>query len=144
MLDEAKTEVKYNGDWLAPLTFAEVVQLASNFTVQQFLGHETYKRRIEEGRPLYLHEFIYALMQGYDAYHLKTDVQIGGTEQLFNILAGRTVQSATAKSRWSPSACPSSRAPTASCACRSRPATTSAWTSRRAKCTARSCRSPTS
>jgi tyrosyl-tRNA synthetase len=62
--------------------------------VQQFLGHETYKRRIEEGRPLYLHEFIYALMQGYDAYALETDVQIGGTEQLFNILAGRTVQSA--------------------------------------------------
>ena len=94
VLDEGKTEVKYNGDWLAPMTFADVVQLASNFTVQQFLGHETYKRRIEEGKPLYLHEFIYALMQGYDAYALETDVQIGGTEQLFNILAGRTVQNA--------------------------------------------------
>jgi tyrosyl-tRNA synthetase len=94
VLDKDKTEVAYNSDWLAPMSFADVVQLASNFTVQQFLGHETYKRRIEEGRPLYLHEFIYALMQGYDAYHLKTDVQIGGTEQLFNILAGRTVQNA--------------------------------------------------
>jgi tyrosyl-tRNA synthetase len=94
VLDESKTEVKYNGDWLAPMTFADVVQLASNFTVQQFLGHETYKRRIEEAKPLYLHEFIYALMQGYDAFALETDVQIGGTEQLFNILAGRTVQSA--------------------------------------------------
>jgi tyrosyl-tRNA synthetase len=94
VLDRDKTEVRYNGDWLAPLNFADVVQLASNFTVQQFLGHETYKRRIEEGRPLYLHEFIYALMQGYDAYALETDVQIGGTEQLFNILAGRTVQNA--------------------------------------------------
>ena len=50
VLDESKTEVRYNGDWLAPMSFAEVVQLASNFTVQQFLGHETYKRRIEEGR----------------------------------------------------------------------------------------------
>jgi tyrosyl-tRNA synthetase len=94
VLDKDRTEVRYNGDWLAPMTFADVVQLASNFTVQQFLGHETYKRRIEEGRPLYLHEFIYALMQGYDAYALQTDVQIGGTEQLFNILAGRTVQNA--------------------------------------------------
>ena len=94
VLDESKTEVRYNSDWLAPMNFADVVQLASNFTVQQFLGHETYKRRIEEGRPLYLHEFIYALMQGYDAYALETDVQIGGTEQLFNILAGRTVQNA--------------------------------------------------
>jgi tyrosyl-tRNA synthetase len=87
-------DVRHNGDWLAPMTFAEVVQLASNFTVQQFLGHETYRRRIDEGKPLYLHEFIYALMQGYDAYALETDVQVGGTEQLFNILAGRTVQSA--------------------------------------------------
>jgi tyrosyl-tRNA synthetase len=94
VLDKDKTEVRYNGDWLAPMSFADVVRLASNFTVQQFLGHETYKRRIEEGRPLYLHEFIYALMQGYDAYELQTDVQIGGTEQLFNILAGRTVQTA--------------------------------------------------
>src|SRR4051794_33014302 len=94
VLDKDKTEVAYNGDWLAPMNFTDVVQLASNFTVQQFLGHETYKRRIEEGRPLYLHEFIYALMQGYDAFHLKTDVQVGGTEQLFNILAGRTVQTA--------------------------------------------------
>ena len=76
------------------MTFADVVQLASNFTVQQFLEHETYRRRMAEGKPLYLHEFIYALMQGYDAYHLKTDVQVGGTEQLFNILAGRTVQRA--------------------------------------------------
>ena len=97
VLDQDKTEVRYNGDWLAPLDFNDIVQLASNFTVQQFLGHETYKRRIEEGRPLYLHEFMYALMQGYDAFALDTDVQIGGTEQLFNILAGRTVQSAHGK-----------------------------------------------
>lgn len=94
VLNESKTVVERNGDWLSPMTFADVVQLASNFTVQQFLDHETYRRRIAEGKPLYLHEFMYALMQGYDAYHLKADAQIGGTEQLFNIMAGRTVQRA--------------------------------------------------
>ena len=80
--------------WLAPLTLQEVVQIASNFTVAQFLEHETFRKRIAESKPLYIHEFIYALMQAYDALNLKTDVQVGGTDQLFNIMAGRHLQRA--------------------------------------------------
>jgi tyrosyl-tRNA synthetase len=94
VLEPEKTIVKRNGDWLAPLTLAEVVQLASHFTVGQFLDHETFRTRLAEGKPLYVHEFIYALMQAYDALHLKTDVQVGGVEQLFNIMAGRQLQRA--------------------------------------------------
>jgi tyrosyl-tRNA synthetase len=94
VLDPDKTVVKYNADWLAPLDFADVVQLASHFTVAEFLAHETFKKRMDEGRPLYIHEFIYALMQAYDAHHLQTDVQVGGIDQLFNIMAGRKLQQA--------------------------------------------------
>ena len=94
VLDPDKTVVKRNGDWLAPMTLADVVKMASNFTVQQFLDHETFRRRIDAQRPIHLHEFIYALLQGQDAVETETDVQIGGTEQLFNMMAGRTLQKA--------------------------------------------------
>jgi tyrosyl-tRNA synthetase len=94
VLDESKTRVERNGEWLAPLTLAEVVDIASNFTVAQFLEHETFRNRMAEAKPLYIHEFIYALMQAYDAHKLQTDVQIGGSDQLFNIMAGRQLQRA--------------------------------------------------
>ncbi|HEY7465937.1 MAG TPA: tyrosine--tRNA ligase [Dehalococcoidia bacterium] len=94
VLDPEKTIVRYNADWLAPLTLADVVELASNFTVAEFLAHETFKKRMAEERPLYIHEFIYALMQAYDAHHMHTDVQVGGVDQLFNIMAGRKLQQA--------------------------------------------------
>jgi tyrosyl-tRNA synthetase len=92
ILDPKKTKVQRNGDWLAPMTLQEFVGIASNFTVQEFLGHDTFRRRMEAQRPIYLHEFVYALMQGYDALVMNTDVQVGGTEQLFNMFAGRTLQ----------------------------------------------------
>ena len=94
VLDPDRTAVERNGDWLAPLTLKEVVQIASNFTVAQFLEHETFRNRMNEGKPLYLHEFIYALMQAKDAVTLRTDVQVGGVDQLFNIMAGRHLQRA--------------------------------------------------
>ncbi len=89
VLDPAKTKVMYNGDWLSKLTFTDIVGLASNFTVQQFLVRENFALRYEKDQPIWLHEFMYALMQGYDAVALKTDIQIGGTDQLFNLIAGR-------------------------------------------------------
>lgn len=92
ILDPARTEVRYNADWLAPLTFADVIKLASHFTVQQFLARENFAKRVERGDPIWLHEFFYALMQGYDAVALQADVQIGATEQLFNLMAGRKLQ----------------------------------------------------
>ena len=94
VLDQKKTVVKRNGAWLAPLTLADLVQVASNFTVSQFLERETFRQRLAESKPIYVHEFIYALMQAYDAHVLKTDVQIGGVDQLFNIMAGRQLQRA--------------------------------------------------
>ncbi len=89
VLDEEKTIIDYNDKWLAPLSFADVINLASNFTVQQFLTRDNFNKRYKKGDPIWLHEFFYGLMQGYDAVALKTDVQIGGTEQLFNLMAGR-------------------------------------------------------
>ncbi len=86
ILDREKTKIVYNADWLSKLSFADLIHLASNFTVQQFLTRENFKLRWDKGEAIYLHETFYALMQGYDAYHLRADVQVGGTDQLFNIM----------------------------------------------------------
>jgi len=94
ILDSEKTVVRENGMWLGELTFADVIGLASNFTVQQFLARDNFSLRYEKGDAIWLHEFFYALMQGYDAVAMETDVQVGGTEQLFNLLAGRKLQEA--------------------------------------------------
>jgi len=94
ILDPGRTSVRYNGDWLSKLTFADVIQLASHFTVQQFLQRDNFRRRHAAGDPIWLHEFFYSLMQGYDAVVMQTDVQLGATEQLFNLLAGRKLQEA--------------------------------------------------
>jgi tyrosyl-tRNA synthetase len=92
ILDREKTEVRYNSEWLAKLTFEDVIGLAANFTVQQFLARDNFEKRYSRGEAIWLHEFFYALMQAYDAVAVKTDVQLGATEQLFNLLAGRKVQ----------------------------------------------------
>lgn len=95
ILDPKLTKVRYNSEWLSKLSFAEIIRLAQNFTVQQFLSREKFKLRWEKGEPLYLHETLYAIMQGYDAYKLETDVQVGGTDQFYNIVtASRKVMSA--------------------------------------------------
>jgi len=86
-------KIVYNNDWLSKLSFKEVVDLASNFTVQQMIERDMFKKRIQEGKPIYLHEFFYPLMQGYDSVHLNVDLEIGGNDQTFNMLAGRTLLS---------------------------------------------------
>lgn len=86
ILDRKKTQVHFNAEWLAELSFLEVIKLASNFTIQQFLTRENFRKRWDNGDAIYLHETFYSLMQGYDAYSLKCDVQVGGTDQLFNIV----------------------------------------------------------
>lgn len=86
VLDRDKTRIRYNATWLSELSFADVISLASNFTIQQFLGRENFRKRWDNGDPIFLHETFYAIMQGYDAYALNTDVQVGGTDQLFNIV----------------------------------------------------------
>ena len=94
VLDPEKTVVDYNHKWLGELDFGDVIRLASHFTVQQFLARDNFSKRHATGEPIWLHEFFYALMQGYDAIMLDTDVQIGGTDQLFNLMAGRTLMNA--------------------------------------------------
>ncbi len=94
ILDAERTEVRYNGEWLSKLTFEEIIHLAAQFTVQQFLVRDNFALRYQRGDAIWLHEFLYALMQGYDAVMLQTDVQLGATEQLFNLLAGRKLQEA--------------------------------------------------
>lgn len=95
ILDPQKTKIRYNSEWLSKITFAELIKLASNFTVQQFLSREKFKLRWERGDAIFLHETFYAIMQGYDAYNLKADVQVGGTDQFFNIVtASRKIMTA--------------------------------------------------
>lgn len=93
ILDSELTRVRRNDEWLSTLDFADIIRLASNFTVQQFLVRENFAKRLDEGLPIYLHELFYGLMQGYDAVAQEADVQVGGQDQLFNILvAGRKLQ----------------------------------------------------
>ena len=95
ILDPQRTRVCRNDEWLSPLDFRDIIRLAQNFTVQQFLARENFAKRLEAGEAIYLHEMFYSLMQAYDAYALKADAQVGGQDQLFNILvAGRKLQQA--------------------------------------------------
>ncbi|MBU0708336.1 tyrosine--tRNA ligase [Patescibacteria group bacterium] len=84
-------EVRFNSNWLAELTFKDLVELASNFTVQQMIERDMYQERLKNNKPIYLHEFFYPLMQGYDCVAMDVDAEIGGTDQTFNMLAGRTL-----------------------------------------------------
>jgi tyrosyl-tRNA synthetase len=88
---ENPIEFRCNSEWLTKLTFTDSVELASHFTVQRMLERDNFHRRIQENKPLYVHEFFYPLMQGYDSVALDADVEIGGTDQTFNMLAGRTL-----------------------------------------------------
>jgi tyrosyl-tRNA synthetase len=92
ILDRSKTKIQYNYDWLSKLTFKDVINMASCFTVQQFMVRDRIRARLEKNDPIWLREFLYPLAQGYDAVNLKADVQMGATEQIFNLMAGRKLQ----------------------------------------------------
>lgn len=92
ILDKDKTQVSFNSTWLAPLTFADVVNLAARYTVARMLEREDFTKRFKEGRPISVHEFFYPLMQGYDSVALTADIEFGGTDQKFNLLMGRHLQ----------------------------------------------------
>ncbi len=97
VLDFSKAEIRYNNEWLAPLSFSKIVELASSFTVQQMLQRDMFQRRMEEGKPISLHEFLYPLMVGYDSVVLDVDCELGGSDQEFNMLAGRHLQQVSGK-----------------------------------------------
>ncbi len=93
ILDRDLTKIRFNHEWLLELKLADLIKLGSAFTLQQFISRENFKLRWDKGNPIYLHETFYSLMQGYDAVAMNTDVQVGGSEQLFNIItAGRKLQ----------------------------------------------------
>jgi tyrosyl-tRNA synthetase len=92
VLDVGAAEVRYNAEWLAPMTFAQVADLASSVTVAQLLEREDFKNRYAAGQPISLVEFLYPLMQGMDSVAIRADVELGGTDQTFNLLVGRELQ----------------------------------------------------
>ncbi|HOV24860.1 MAG TPA: tyrosine--tRNA ligase [Pseudobacteroides sp.] len=92
ILDKEKTIVRFNSEWLEPLNFADVIKLSAKYTVARMLEREDFKKRFTSNLPISIHEFFYPLMQGYDSVELKADVELGGTDQKFNILMGRTLQ----------------------------------------------------
>lgn len=92
ILDEKKTEVVFNSEWMERLTSSDLIALAAKYTVARMLERDDFHKRYEEGRPIAIHEFLYPLIQGYDSVVLKSDVEIGGTDQLFNLLVGRELQ----------------------------------------------------
>lgn len=94
---ENPVKVVFNNDWLGKMSFADVVELASNFTVQQMQKRDMFQKRLQQDQPIYLHEFLYPLMQGYDSVVLDVDVELGGNDQLFNMLAGRHLAMETKK-----------------------------------------------
>ena len=102
ILDKDKTELVWNGEWLTPLTLEEILKLAARFTVARILERDDFANRYKQEQPISLHEFLYPLMQAYDSVVVKADVEIGGTDQLFNLLAGRELME---KSGMEPQVC---------------------------------------
>lgn len=92
ILDMSKTEVVFNGEWLDKLTFEDVIKLASSYTVARMLERDDFAKRFSTGRPISLHEFLYPLAQGFDSVAVRADVELGGTDQKFNLLVGRDLQ----------------------------------------------------
>jgi tyrosyl-tRNA synthetase len=92
VIDIARAEVRHNGDWFSKLSFLQVLELTSKITMQRMLERDDFTKRREAGTPIYLHECLYPLMQGYDSVEIHADVELGGSEQLFSLMVGRDLQ----------------------------------------------------
>jgi tyrosyl-tRNA synthetase len=92
ILDVKQVRIVYNGDWLLPLTLPDIIKLTASYTVARMLERDDFANRYADGIPISIHEFLYPLMQAYDSVHLRADVELGGTDQRFNLLVGRTLQ----------------------------------------------------
>ncbi len=92
ILDPVKTEVRFNSDWLQPLTFENLIELCSKYTVARLLERDDFTKRFKEGVPISVHELLYPISQGFDSVNLRCDVELGGTDQKFNLLVGRAIQ----------------------------------------------------
>jgi len=91
ILDRSRTEVRYNSEWLEKLDFYGMIELGAQYTVARMLERADFSKRFTEQRPIYVHEFLYPLLQGYDSVALECDLELGGTDQLFNLLVGRDI-----------------------------------------------------
>lgn len=89
ILDPQKTQVRFNSEWLKDFTFEDVLKLAGRYSLARMIERDDFRKRLDEGRPISMHEVLYPLMQGYDSVALKADVELGGQDQLFNLLVGR-------------------------------------------------------
>ncbi len=94
VLDFSKIQVRHNGDWLDKLSMPEIIKLMAKTTVQQLIERDMFQKRLEEGKPIHGHEIMYPLLQGYDSVAMDVDLEIGGTDQTFNMMMGRTLQKA--------------------------------------------------
>jgi tyrosyl-tRNA synthetase len=94
VVDESRSEVRWNGEWFSKLSFMDIMDLASRFTVARMLERDDFEKRYRGGQPISIHEFFYPIMQGYDSVAVRADVELGGKEQKFNLLMGRTLQEA--------------------------------------------------
>jgi tyrosyl-tRNA synthetase len=92
ILDKKKTKIKFNSSWFKKMTSAELINLSSKMTVARMLERDDFSKRYKGNKPISIHEFIYPLVQGYDSFELKSDVELGGTDQKFNLLVGRDIQ----------------------------------------------------
>jgi tyrosyl-tRNA synthetase len=99
ILDRERTRIDFNSRWLSPLTAADVVRLAAHYTVARMLERDDFAKRYKSGQPISIHEFLYPLAQGYDSVAMRADVELGGTDQKFNLLVGRTLQEAYGQER---------------------------------------------
>jgi tyrosyl-tRNA synthetase len=93
IIDISKVEFRYNSEWLSKLNLDEIIEISKKFTVAQMIERENFHNRYKENKPIGLHEFLYPLIQGYDSVAIKADIELGGSDQLFNLLSGREVQS---------------------------------------------------
>ena len=92
ILDPEKTEVRFNSEWLEPMRFADIIRLCSKYTVARIMERDDFTKRFKDGTPISMHELLYPLAQGYDSVMLECDVEMGGTDQRFNLLVGRELQ----------------------------------------------------
>jgi tyrosyl-tRNA synthetase len=136
VLDPARTEIRYNSEWCEPLGAAGMIRLASQYTVARMLERDDFHKRYTGHQPIAVHEFLYPLMQGYDSVALKADIELGGTDQKFNLLVGRELQKSAGQEPQCVLTMPLLEGSTASRRCRSRRATTSASTRRPTRCSA--------
>lgn len=100
ILDIKKTSIRFNSKWLSKLSFEDIIKIASEFTLQQMIERDMFNKRIKGGQPIHLHEFFYPLMQGYDSVAMGVDMEIGGNDQTFNMLVGRTMMKTRGKEKY--------------------------------------------